>query len=73
MPQELSERLAFFPFHHGDPGPEMGLIMQDLSERMRRDIVVSLINTHVAMAEARIAGLKQIAKIVGEGAGQVKG
>lgn len=59
--ENLSSRLLFRPWPPGDPGPEIWSIIRELDARQQREIAGIVLNTQIAMEEARIGGMKQIA------------
>lgn len=69
MPEEqLSPFLRWRPWPPGDPAPEIWSIISELDARQQREIGVIVLRTQIAMEEARIDGLKQIAGVLGSGA-----
>jgi hypothetical protein len=64
----LNPALWFRPWPPGDPGPEIyELIQEELDATQRKQFVAALIGIDAAMTEARLAGLKQLQRIVGAG------
>jgi hypothetical protein len=59
--EDLSQRLRFRPWPPGDPGPEIWAIIRELDARQQREIAGIVLHAQIAMDEARIVGLKQIA------------
>jgi hypothetical protein len=63
-PEELASRLWFRPWPHGDPGPEIWQIINELQPPQQREIVGAILRSQIAMEEARISGLKQVADLI---------
>jgi hypothetical protein len=63
---ELAGPLRFWPHNPGDPGPEIySILIEALDEERQLAVAAALINSHIAIHEAQIAGLKQIHAVIG--------
>jgi len=65
--EKLSPLLRWYPWHRGDPAPEIWSIIQELEVSKQREIAAIVLRTQIAIEEAHIAGLKQIAGVLGSG------
>lgn len=61
---ELSHLLRFRPWPPGDPVPEIWDLIRELEADKQRQVGATIVRTQIAMDEARIAGLKQIAEVL---------
>jgi hypothetical protein len=57
-------RFPFWPWPPGDPGPEIWEIIQELDAERRLQVARVLIETEIAVSEARVAGLKQLGEVM---------
>jgi hypothetical protein len=62
---ELAGPLRWWPHNPGDPGPEIyRILIEALDEERQLAVAGALINSHIAIHEAQIAGLKQIHQLI---------
>jgi hypothetical protein len=66
MAAEQSSAFPWLIWHHGDPGPPIWEIIQELGEERQRKIVGILIEGQVAALTAQITTLKGIQGAIGE-------
>ena len=59
-----SQRFPFRPFPPGDPGPEIWAIIRELEIEKQLQVVHVVLSAEIAMAEARVSGLRELQKIV---------
>jgi hypothetical protein len=60
----LMESFWFDPFHGGDPGPEIWRLIRELDQRRQIEVAGVVIRTQIAVAEARVAGLKALGEVM---------
>ena len=63
-PEELASSLWFRPWPPGDPAPEIWRIIGELQVQQQREIAAVVLRAQIAMEEARIGGLKQVADLL---------
>ena len=63
--EELHPSLLFAPWWHADPPPQVWSTIAQLDTEQQRKISEIVLNANIAMAEARVAGLKQISQVIG--------
>jgi hypothetical protein len=62
--EELHPQLRVDPSWFTDPPPPFMQLIRDFDPAQRLKVAGILIDTHIAIAEARIAGMKQIRELV---------
>lgn len=66
--EELHPILQYAPWWRiADPPPEVWRAVDLLGPEQQRKVGEILLNAHIAMAEARVAGLKQISQVISAG------
>lgn len=65
--EKLAPALRFRPWPPGDPGPEIWQIIRELNLQEQRQIAGIVLRAQIAMEEARIGGMKEIADVLSGG------
>ena len=63
--QQVPSSLIFDPSWVADPGPEVWRIVDSLDVRQQARFAETVLATRIAVAEAHLAGMKQIQKAIG--------
>jgi hypothetical protein len=60
---ELSPALQWWPWPPGDPAPEIWRIIFELDRRVQLQVVETVIDTQIAVAQAHVKGLQGLKKV----------